>query len=469
MKEKFLLKKALKVLFFFLLILTSLYIFPRPEKTRIFKKFFKEALSSNIAYENLRYLCKNFPGRICGSPQAAGAVEFTRQIMQNMNLDRVYLQEVQVKNWKRGTAEYASITSGSLGFRKLSVCALGGSVGTGKEGVLGEVIEVKSFAELKKLGVKKIANKIVFFNKALDPTKINTFAAYGEAAFQRTLGAAEAARYLAIGTITRSLTLALDDLPHTGILQYNSRIKKIPAIAVSTLGAELLSSWLKKDPKLKLFFKTDCRSFPEVKSHNVIGEIKGSKYPERIITIGGHLDAWDNSEGAHDDGGGCMQSIEVLRLFKKLNIKPAFTIRAVMFMDEETAQRGGIMYAEQAIANQEIHVAAIESDRGVLVPRALGLSGPEGRFKQLLAYGKYFKPYGIELIRGGGGVDIGPLRSKYKNIMLASLITDSQRYFDYHHSANDTFEQVNLREMQMGSAAMACLVYLIDQEFQKEL
>ena len=303
--------------------------------------------------------------------------------MNQMGLDRVFLQEVWVKNWQPGKPAFAAISSQKLGNKELDVCAIGGSIGTGKKGIAGRIVEVRDFKDLQHLGSKIISGKIVFYNQKMDPTLINTFSAYGGAASQRTQGAIEAAKHGAIGTIVRSLTLTVDDFPHTGIMFYQQWIKTIPAIAVSTRGAELLSSWLKKDPQLKLRFSTFCRLLPDTKSHNVIGEIRGSRFPDQIITVGGHLDSWFNSEGAHDDGGGCMQAIEVLRLFKTLNIKPQHTIRAVMFMDEEVSQRGGQTYAIRAKESREKHIVAIESDRGVLVPRALGISAPEEKFKKL--------------------------------------------------------------------------------------
>jgi len=453
----------------FLIISTSLLVLlptlRGQDEAKVFKLFFDEALSSEVAYKNLKDLCQQFPGRLTGSKAAAGAVKFTRQLMDRMGLDRVWLQEVWVKTWQPGKAAVAAISSDKLGKKELDVCAIGGSIATGESGVAGKVVEVRNFKELQNLGSKIISGKIVFYNQKMDPTLINTFAAYSRAASQRTQGAIEAAKHGAIGTIVRSLTLTIDDFPHTGIMFYQQGIKAIPAIAVSTRGAELLSLWLKKNPQLKLRFSTFCRLLPDTKSHNVIGEIKGSRFPDQIITVGGHLDSWFNGEGAHDDGGGCMQSIEVLRLFKVLNIKPLHTIRAVMFMDEEVSQRGGQTYAIRAKESREKHIVAIESDRGVLVPRALGISAPEEIFKKLSLYKKYFIPYGIHIVKGGGGVDIGPLKDKYKDITLVSLITDSQRYFDFHHSANDTFLKVNRREMQMGSAAMACLIYLIDNLF----
>jgi hypothetical protein len=459
-----------KVILILAMIFTSPAVFAKEKQALIIKNIFNEALSSDVAYENLRYLCKNFPGRLCASPQAAGAVEFTKQIMEKMALDRVYLQELMVKNWKWGEKERATITSSNYGSRSLSVCALGGSIGTGKAGLTGKLVEVKNFKELRKHGLKNISGKIVFFNQALDPRFINTFSAYGKASFQRTSGAVEAARLGAIGVVVRSLTLALDDYPHTGILRYDPETRKIPAVAVSTRGADLISTWLQKDPRLTFYFRTTCQWYPEVKSYNVIGEIKGSTFPDKIISVGGHLDCWFNSEGAHDDGGGCMQAIEVLRLFKKLGIKPRHTLRAVMFMDEEVGQRGGQAYAEVAFKNKENHIVAMESDRGVLVPRAIGIIPAGESFEEYLNFQKFFDPYDIKLFKSGGrgGVDIGPLKDWYPDITLITLIPDSQRYFDYHHSANDTFDKVNRREMQMGSAALAALVYLIDRMAKKK-
>jgi hypothetical protein len=424
--------------------------------------FFREALTDTTAYGNLRYLCKNFSGRITGSPQAAGAVEYTYQVLRNMNAGPVFKQPVEVPRWVRGEAEKAAIQSAKFGFREVPVLALGMSVGTGDPGLSAHVVEVNDFDELKKMGREKITGKIVFFNRPMDPAMINTFGAYGIAASQRTLGATEAAKYGAAGVVVRSVTTAVDDFPHTGVMRYDENVTKIPAVAISTKGANLLSQWLTHDPGLRFFFRTTCVTLPEVTSHNVIGEIKGSVYPEQIITVGGHLDAWEPGEGAHDDGAGCMQSIEVLRLFQKLGIQPRRTIRAVMFMDEEVAQRGGKEYARQAVLNNEKHYFALEADRGTYMPKGFGVSAPDGRLEKILALNKYFEPYGItQFVKGGGGVDIAPLGEL--GTPLSSFIPDMQRYFDVHHSGFDTFEQVNFREFQMGSAAIASFIFLIDK------
>ncbi|MBU1013554.1 MAG: M20/M25/M40 family metallo-hydrolase [Bacteroidetes bacterium] len=426
------------------------------------KNIFDHALKSDVAYNQLKWLCENTAGRICGTPEAAAAVEYMRQEMLKMDLDTVYLQSCMVKNWKRGEPEKAYILSKKMGRIEVPVSALGLSIGTGKDGLLAKIVEVSSFKEMELLGKNKIEGKIVFFNKPMDPTLINTFSAYGGAAGLRTGGASEAAKYGAIGVVVRSLTLASDDHPHTGVMQYQDSEKKIPAIMISTNAADLLSSSIKKESDLEFYFRTTCQTYADVPSNNVIGEIRGTKYPDQIITIGGHLDAWDTGQGAHDDGGGCVQSIEVLRLFLELDIKPNFTIRAVMFMDEEVAQRGGQKYAEMADQNHENHVMAIELDRGVLVPRAVAFSNYDKDNAKHRKIAELLTPYNINIIKGGGGVDIGPLKQYYPNIIFGDLVTDDQRYFDFHHSGNDRFEHVNKRELQLGAATIASLIYLID-------
>ncbi len=422
---------------------------------------FRSALTSRVAYENLRFLCKHTAGRICGSPQAAAAVEYTRQLMLDLKLDTVYLQDVMVPRWIRGE-EFTSVQSSRLGYRELHTCALGMSPGTPEEGITGKVIEVKSLDELRRLDPDRVRGRVVFFNRPMDPVTTNTFAAYGQAVDQRTSGPALAASLGASAAIVRSPTTAMDQVPHTGVTDFPDNKEKIPAMAISTLDADLLSAWLRQDPDLFLHLASRCRIAGEVLSHNVIGEIRGRLYPEQIITVGGHLDAWDTGEGAHDDGAGCIQSIEVLRLFRETGIRPKRTVRAVMFMDEEISQSGAKVYLEAARVRDENHYAALEADRGALSPRGFGMGNIPDRLDGLLALRTYFLPYGItEFTAGGGGADIGPLGAFH--IPLMGYIPDAQRYFDYHHSANDRFEAVQPRELQLGSAAMAAIIYLVDR------
>lgn len=368
-----------------------------------------------------------------------------------------------VPHWVRGAKEQASILSKRIGTRQVNVVALGNSVGTGTGGITAGLIEVKSFEELAQRR-QEVAGKIVFFNRPMDPRVIDTFSSYGQAAAQRSLGPSEAAKYGAIGVVVRSLTTLIDDVPHTGSTNYQLNIPKIPAVAISTRDAELLSERLRLEPSLEFYFETHSQMLEDKLSFNVIGEITGSEFPDQYIVVGGHLDSWDLGQGAHDDGAGCVQSIEVLRIFKELGIKPRHTLRAVMFMNEENGLRGGRKYAEEAQEKGERHLMAMESDRGGFLPIGFTLDMADAQMAKVKEWAFLFHPFGIyQFEKGGGGADISPLKSQ--GVPLIGFLPDSQRYFDIHHTSEDTFDKVNKRELDMGAAAMALMVYLMDREF----
>ncbi|HNP18910.1 MAG TPA: M20/M25/M40 family metallo-hydrolase [Fulvivirga sp.] len=433
------------------------------EDEKMIKTIFDEALLNGQAYENLDYLTGQIGHRLSGSPQAAAAVEWSYQLMGSYGFDTVYLQEVMVPHWVRGAREQANIVnSKKFGTKSLNIRALGNSVGTGSAGVLGNIIEVQGLKELEKIGKKGIEGKILFFNRPMDQTKVSTFSAYGGAVDQRVFGPSEAAKYGAIGVVVRSVGTVMDDFPHTGTLRYADDQPKIPAVAISTNDAEVLSKALKDDNNIKFYFETHCQMLPDVLSYNVIGEIKGTEIPEEYVVVGGHLDSWDLGQGAHDDGSGCVQSIEVLRLFKQIGYKPKRTIRAVMFMNEENGLRGGRKYAEKAKENGEKHIAALESDSGGFSPRGFGMTGDQSEIDKLVSWRPLFEPYGIyDIGKPGGGADIGPLRDQ--GTLVIGMEPDSQRYFAYHHTDNDTFDKVNKRELELGAAGMASLIYMIDK------
>ena len=425
------------------------------------RKFYSEALTNPVAFKNLEYLCTKIGGRICGTAKAEEAVQYAKKVFEGMGLDSVYLQPLMVKHWERGNKEIATVISKKKGRKDLHVCSLGTSTGTGDAGIKAGVVEVKNFDELKTIGKSGIEGKIVFFNRAADDSRINTFESYGGAVDQRARGAMQAARYGASAVIIRSATTAHDNFPHTGVQHYADTVKAIPAMCVSTNDADLLSAWLKEDPSLKLNMVMDCKNLPEVPSANVVGEIRGSEHPEEVIVFGGHLDAWDKGEGAHDDGAGMVQGIEVLRIYKALGIKPKHTIRAVAFMDEEIAQRGAAAYAEAAKKKNEKHIAGIEADRGGASPWGFSIDATDPQLAKIRSWKPLFAPYNLWFFeKGGSGVDISSL--KKQGTPVIGLVTDPQRYFDYHHSGNDTFDKVNVRELELGAAAMAQLVYLID-------
>ncbi len=445
---------------FLLSLLTGSVLAQTPDSVAI-RTIYDEALSHGKSYDWLRYLTKQIGPRLSGSDGAQKAVDWTKQIMEKEGFDRVFLQEVMVPHWVRGAKEEAYIHNGK---QKVTVpiAALGGSVATAPKGVEAQVIEVKSFPELRALGAAKVKGKIVFFNRPMDPTKLNTFEAYGGAVDQRANGATEAAKLGAVGAIIRSMSNRHDDQPHTGGTRYGTGVPLIPTAAISTNGADLLSKSLTENPSLTFYFKQNCETLPDAKSYNVVGEIRGSEKPDEIIVIGGHLDSWDLAEGAHDDGSGCVQSIEVLRIMKALGIKPKRTLRAVMFMNEENGLRGGIKYADLAKQNNEKTIAAIESDEGGFTPRGFGIVGkPEERAKAM-RWAPLLAPYGLtDIGPGSGGADIGPLAQT--GTVLFGFKPDSQRYFDYHHTPVDRFEAVSQRELELGAASMAALTYLLDQ------
>ncbi len=433
-----------------------------PEQT--IRKIYDEALVSGQSYEMLRDLSLNIGHRLSGSPQAAAAVEWARQQMESYGFDTVYLQPVMVPHWVRGEVEIARIVNSStVGSMDLKVLALGNSVGTGPGGISAEVVEVKNFDELEALGTENVRGKIVFYNRPMDPRHFNTLQAYGGAVDQRGSGASRAAALGARAVIVRSMASNQDDIPHTGSLRYDPDQPKIPAMAVSTNDAELLHQVLEKEEVIRLYMENYAQMLPDVLSWNVIGEIRGSSNPDEYIIVGGHLDSWDVGHGAHDDGSGCVQSIEALRILKDIGYKPEHSLRAVMFMNEENGLRGGREYARVAKEKGETHIAAIESDLGGFTPRGFAITGTDKQVRTLKSWGQYLNDYGLrDLGAPGGGADIGPLREQ--GTVLFGLRPDSQRYFNYHHTREDTFDKVDKRELELGAAAMASLMYLIDQE-----
>lgn len=449
---------------FYLFIVFPFLLNAQQEDVSQLKNIYEQSLTNGKSYEWLDYLSNQIGGRLSGSLNAERAVAYTKKELEALGLDRVWLQPVMVPKWTRGVKEYAYIESAPGKTTPVNICALGGSVATPEGGLRGNMVEVNGIEELEVLGREKLEGNIIFFNKPMQANLINTFEAYGGCVDQRYQGAQEAVKYGARGVIVRSLNLRLDDLPHTGSMSYGDlpASERIPAAAISTKDAELLSTMLKLDPDIYFFFSQKCRVFPDVQSYNVIGEITGSEYPDEIITVGGHLDSWDLGDGAHDDGAGCVQSMEVLRLLKETGYKPKRTIRVVLFMNEENGLRGARKYAEVAAEKGEEHLFALESDSGGFTPRGFSFDCRPDQFEQIEAWKPLFEPYLIHYFeRGGSGADIGPLKNG--ETVLAGLRPDSQRYFDHHHAANDTFEHVNKRELELGAATMTSLIYLIDK------
>lgn len=421
------------------------------------KKIYDNALTTDLAYNQLKRLCKEAPGRLIGTPNSFVAIDLMKKYLENLGFDTVFLQPFTSPAWLCHSASAEMIVNGKS--TSLNIDALGPSAATPQDGITAEVIRVMSLEEVRNLGKERIKGKIVFYDRPMDPKHYNTHRAYGETVDQRIFGPNVAKEYGAVASITRSINPNLDDFPHTGSCVFDG--EKIPAIAISTNDADVLSKSLKNNPNLKVCIKVDAEDIT-TNTFNLIADLRGYEKPDEYIVVGGHIDTWFNSPGAHDDGIGCLQATEVLRLLKENYIKNKRSIRAIMYMDEELYQSGGNAYLEFSKENGVKNYFAMEADAGGYTPRGFTIDASEKIVKAIQEYVYLLNSYGIHYINpGGGGVDIGPL--KKIGVPLSGLRTDGQRYFDVHHSPNDTFNQVHFREMQLGSAAMASLIYLIDK------
>ncbi|MCT4665336.1 MAG: M20/M25/M40 family metallo-hydrolase [Flavobacteriales bacterium] len=435
-----------------------------PSERNLVDSFFHTSLENSWAYQDLKFLCKEIGARLSGTEELEDAINWIDTLAQNtFYADTVYRQEVMVPKWSRGR-ENAYCYSKN-GRKKLKVSQLGFSVGTGLYKINGLGIYFNDLEELKEADKEEVSGKIVVIDKAFDDKLYDPFHAYGACISQRTTAAVEAAKKGAIAVLIRSLTNEWDEHPHTGTMAYQEGVDSIPAAALSWESAENLRNILAEDPETTIYLKLVAENEAPTLSHNVIAELKGKKSPEKIITIGAHIDSWDIGEGAHDDGAGVVQVLDVLRLFEKYQYQNNHTIRFVWFTNEENGAKGALKYAQMAEKNHENHLFAIESDRGGFSPRGFSYFCQDPVKKQtFLSQIDALKKYGIHIAQEGyPGVDIFPLKKVDSSVLLVGLYPDPQRYFAYHHAKSDVFESVNRRELQLGAASMASLAYLLDQ------
>ncbi|MBL0233410.1 MAG: M20/M25/M40 family metallo-hydrolase [Chitinophagaceae bacterium] len=441
-------------------LLTSGLLMAQKEDSVFIRAISDDILNNGKAYEYLRQLTKQVGGRVSGSPNMVKAENWGLKTMQDIGADKAWLQECMVPHWVRAGKDVVKAMARG-GSRDLDALALGNSEGTGGKYLTAPVMMVGSFEELEKRK-EEAKGKIVFFNYKFRNELVQTFQAYSDAVKYRGGAANAGSKNGAVGVLVRSMTHAVGNNPHTGAMRYDSAIQKIPAIAIGIEDADWMSQEISKGT-ITVSLSSNAHMLPDTIGHNVIAELTGSEFPNEVITIGGHLDSWDPGEGAHDDGAGCVQSLEILRVFRALGYKPKHTIRIVLFANEENGGRGGDKYAEVAQAKGEKHIFALESDAGGFTPRGFGLTAPDDMFAKFMSWQPLIAPYGASDFRkGGGGSDISPLGKTFAT-PLAGLSPDSQRYFDIHHARSDVFENVNKRELLLGAVNMAALVYLVDK------
>ncbi|HQZ98219.1 MAG TPA: M20/M25/M40 family metallo-hydrolase [Pyrinomonadaceae bacterium] len=424
----------------------------------------KAALGSDYAYRQTRYLTTNIGPRLTGSAQAQRAVEYVADEMRKAGLE-VRLQKLTVPVWVRGietgeVVEFPGMAPGTT--QKIVLTALGGSIATPAEGLTGEIVVVSSFEELNALGREKVAGKIVLFNNKFDrELQASGFggAAYSQAVQFRFGGAMAAAPLGAIGVLVRSAGGSQNRLAHTGSMGYTDGVTKIPAAAVSFEDAEMLAH-LASEGKTKVRFTLTPKTMPDGVSYNVIGDLKGSEKPDEIVVLGGHLDSWDLGTGALDDATGVAVSMQVGYLIKRMKLKPKRTIRVVAFMNEENGGAGGRGYFEEYKNDVGKHFAALESDLGASHPLGFQFAGKAEALPYFAPLSRLLASQGAsqgQLQPGGVGADIGPLTQA--GVPSFAPYFNQQTYFNYHHTAADTFDKVNPKELAELGSLMAVMAY----------
>jgi len=436
-----------------------------PQLVSEIKKVQQAALTNDYAYRQLAHLCNNIGPRLSGSPQAQTAVAYVAEELRKLGLE-VKLEKVMVPHWVRGhetaeLTEYAGMAPNTT--QKIVLTALGGSVATPAEGIKAEVIVVNDFDELNRLGRERVAGKIVLFNAKFDRQLAdNGFPgqAYGQAVIYRGIGASAAARLGAVAALNRSAGGADYRLPHTGALRYADDAPKIPAAAVASEDAELLAHLTKEGP-VKMHLVLTPQTLPDKPSFNVIADLKGSDQPQQVVIVSGHLDSWDLGRGAIDDGAGVVMAMETAHVLKQLGLRPKRTIRIIAWMNEENGLAGGRGYFADHKNEVGNHFAAIEADLGAGHPLGFNASGkPEVlTLMQPLAVILQSQGAGVTRAAEETGSDIGPLGAA--GVPTFAPIQDARTYFNYHHTAADTLDKVNPKELQENCAVVAALAYTL--------
>jgi carboxypeptidase Q len=436
-----------------------------PELLSQIKRIQQAALESDYAYRQLAHLSNNIGPRLSGSPQAQTAVEYVAAELRKLGLD-VQLEKVMVPHWVRGEetgalTEYPGMSPATT--QKIVLTALGGSVATPNEGLTAEVVVVNNFDELTALGRERVAGKIVLFNAKFDQQLAdNGFAgpAYGQSVIYRGIGASAAARLGAVAALNRSAGGADYRLPHTGALRYADDAPKIPAAAVTAEDAETMAQ-LAREGKVRMHLVLTPQTLPDAVSYNVIADLKGSEHPEQIVISSGHLDSWDLGRGAIDDGAGVVIAMQTAQLLKQLHLRPKRTIRIIAWMNEENGTRGARAYADDHKADLANHFAAIESDLGAGHPLGFYAQGKPELLTLLQPLSTILQSQGAGVTRlvEETGSDVAPLGEA--GVPTFAPIQDARTYFNYHHTAADTLDKVNPRELQENCALVAALAYTL--------
>lgn len=427
-----------------------------------FKRISDEIMTNGRAYDNLGELTKGIGPRFSATPGYAKAAEWAEKKFKEIGIDMIWRQEAKAPVWIRGK-ESLQIKTGNGDWKNIRMLSFGNSEGTGGKDLTGEVVLINSTSELNAMSIGQLKDKIVFVNVPMDPKIINTSDSYLLTAKSKLISASVIAKTGAKALIIRSLTTANDDTPHAKMIYYEPDDKvKIPALSIGVRSADELEKTLKKQ-KVTAKINMAAESKGDTTNPNIIAEIQGKK-DSKVIVLGAQLDSWDISEGAIDDGTGVVQCIEVLRTLKALGYDNNHTIRVVLFANSENGGQGREMYAAYVKKKEEKHVFALGTDAGGYSPRGFSLDMSPQRRRLVYPWKEYFLPYGVyDFDQTDAVQDISPL--KKQDIPLAELVVDTQRYFDYHHSEQDTFDKVNKRELLLGAVVMTQMIFMVDKNW----
>ncbi len=435
------------------------------ETERELKRIQQAGLESRYGYRLLAQLTDNIGPRLSGSPQAERAVDFIAAEMRRLGLE-VQLEKLLVPHWVRGEEvaeliQYPGQPANAT--HKLVLTTLGGSVATSSEGIKADLIVVSGLQHLQELGEEKVKGKVVLFNTPFDKQMASQgsgLEAYGQAAIYRRTGPSAAACLGAVAVLIRSVGGADYRLPHTGTTFYAANSPKIPAAAIAAEDADLINR-LSSQGSLRLHLKLTPRTLPDAVSYNVIGDLKGSEHPEQIVIVSGHLDSWDLGTGALDDGAGVVMAMETVHLLRELKLKPKRTIRVIAWMNEENGQVGSKTYFSNHSQDLQNHFGAIESDHGAGHPLGFDVTAEPAVLPLLSPVASILQGSGAGLMRltECRVTDIVPLANA--GVPSFGLWQDSRFYFNYHHTAADTFDKVDPHELAENATAMAVLAYAL--------
>ena len=411
-------------------------------------KLIGAATETDFAHKRLAELCDTFGPRFSGTTNLEAAIDWALAQMRADGLENVHGEDVVVPHWVRGE-ESAEMLKPI--HQKLPMLGLGGSVAAPKKGIIAPVLVVRSFEELKQRA-GEARGKIVLFNAS--------FVSYGETVAYRRRGASQAANAGAVASLIRSVTPFGLQTPHTGMMVYEDGVPRIPHAAITIEDADKLQRWQERGNQVVVRLNMAAKSLPDVHSRNIVAEIVGRERPDEIVLVSGHMDSWDITPGAQDDGGGVLCAWEAVRLMHQLGIRPRRTVRVVLWTNEENGLRGAKNYAERHRQELPKHVLAIESDQGVFQPTGFTLKGGAQTKALVGQVGSLLR--GIQadkIVSGGGGSDVEQLA--LAGVPVMELTVEGSKYFWFHHTAADTPDKVNPKELSQCAAAMAVMAYVV--------